>query len=133
VITHPSVAGAAVLAGLIVAGGAYSARHDLGLGDGLQASAGARLQLEHELPLGHAGRHRRLLSWQAPHVPKVHVRRVVATPSVIVSSAAPVAAPAVAPAPTTRTSPAAPTTRTSPVPTTRTSPVGGDDGGGGDD
>ena len=38
-ITHPSVAGAAVLAGLIVAGGSYAARHDVGLGSGLPASA----------------------------------------------------------------------------------------------
>ena len=39
---HPSVAFAAFAAGLVVGGGAYAASHDLGLGDGLTASAGAR-------------------------------------------------------------------------------------------
>ena len=39
---HPSVAFAAFAAGLVVGGGAYAASHDLGLGDGLAASADAR-------------------------------------------------------------------------------------------
>lgn len=127
--SHPSVAGAAVLAGLLVAGGSYAARHDVGLGSALQASAVARLKLEQELPVG---RPRRVathtLRWHPPHVPKikVHPRPPVpaSTPTYVTATAA---APAVATtAPVTRTSPA--------PPTTRTSPVGGDDGGsGGDD
>jgi len=127
VTSHPSVAGAAVLAGLLVAGGSYAARHDVGLGSALQASAAARFKLEQELLLG---RPRRLathtLQWHPPHVPRiqVHPRPPTYTPTYV--TAAP-AAPAVATtAPVTRTSPA--------PPTTRTSPVGGDDGGsGGDD
>lgn len=127
-ISHPSVAGAAVLAGLMVAGGAYAARHDVGVGSGLQASATARVRLEQELPLGrerHAARH--ILAWHPPHVPKIHVHH---TPPAAVTAAgsAPTyvaAAPVATTAPvTTRTSPAAPVTRTSPV---------GDDGGSGDD
>jgi hypothetical protein len=126
VISHPSVAGAAVMAGLMVAGGAYAARHDVGLGSGLQASATARVRLEQELPLGrerHAVRH--ILSWHPPHVPKIHVHRAptpvtIAAPTPTYVTAAPVAA-------------AAPVTRTSPTaPVTRTSPVGGDDGSGDD-
>lgn len=130
-IAHPSVAGAAVLAGLLVAGGSYAARHDMGLGNGLQTSAAARLRLEQELPLGHAGRRQphHLLAWHPPHVPKIHVRHLSAPASPPVTIAAPVtsavaAAPAVATAPVTRTTPTAPVTRTS--------PVGGDDGGGDD-
>jgi hypothetical protein len=128
VITHPSVAGAAVLAGLLVAGGSYAARHDMGLGSGLPASATARTRLEHELTAGYVRHHRtrHLLAWQPPHVPKIHVHHAPPAP-VTVAAPAPVtytAAPAVAAAPVTRTSPAAPVTRTS--------PVGGDDGGGDD-
>jgi hypothetical protein len=132
VITHPSVAGAAVLAGLIVAGGTYAARHDVGLGSGLQASTAARVRLEQELPLGrrrHPAKH--LLAWHPPHVPKIHVQH---RPPAPVTIAAPAPAPAptyVAAAPVATT---APVTRTSPsAPVTKTSPVGGDDGGGGDD
>lgn len=124
-ITHPSVAGAAVLAGLMVAGGAYAARHDVGLGNGLPASAAARVRLEQELPLGrqrHANQH--LMTWHPPHVPKIHVRHP--SPAPVTIAAAPftstvAAAPAAASAPVTRTTPVAPVTRTS--------PVGGDDGG----
>ena len=72
-ITHPSVAGAAVLAGLLVAGGSYAARHDLGMGNGLSASTEARARLEQEIPLGHT-RHQHLLTWHPPHPPKIHVR-----------------------------------------------------------
>jgi hypothetical protein len=128
VITHPSVAGAAVLAGLIVAGGSYAARHDVGLGSALPASADARMRLERELTAGYAGHHRRphhLLAWHAPHVPKIHVRPPAPPVAVVTAAPAPVvvAAPAVAPTPVATSAPA----------TTRTSPVGGDDGGGGDD
>jgi hypothetical protein len=126
-MTHPSVAGAAVMAGLLVAGGGYVARHDLGMGNGLSASAQARIRLEQELPLGHARYHhhpRHLLAWHSPHIPKIHVQRNA--PAVVASTvpytvSAPVAA---APAP-------APTSAAAPV--TRTSPVGGGDDGGGDD
>lgn len=129
-ITHPSVAGAAVLAGLIVAGGTYAARHDVGLGSGLQASTAARVRLEQELPLGrqrHTAKH--LLAWHPPHVPKIHVQH---RPPAPVTIAAPAPAPTyVASAPVATT---APVTRTTPsAPVTKTSPVGGDDGGGGSD
>ena len=125
-ISHPSVAGAAVLAGLLVTGGAYAARHDVGLGSALPASAAARFKLEQELPLG---RPRRVamhtLRWNPPHVPKIHIhpRPPAYTPTY--ATAAPAAPVMTTTAPVTRTSPA--------PPTTRTSPVGGDDGGSGDD
>jgi len=124
VIAHPSVAGAAVLAGLIVAGGGYAARHDVGLGSGLQASAVARTQLEHELTLGRP-RHRapHLLAWHPPRVPKIHVHP---RPAPAVVAAAPVFSTA-APAPVVAAAPVAAS-----APVTRTSPVGGDDGGGDD-
>ncbi len=123
-IAHPSIAGAAVLAGLIVAGGGYTARHDLGLGSGLQTSAVARTQLEHELTLGRP-RHRapHLLAWHPPRVPKIHVHP---RPAPAVVAAAPVFT-AVAPAPAVTAAPVATS-----APVTRTSPVGGDDGGGDD-
>jgi hypothetical protein len=124
VITHPSVAGAAMLAGLIVAGGSYAARHDVGLGNGLGASAAARASLERKLPLGREGRGQsHQLTWHPPHVPKIHVRSQAA-PSPVMVSAAPV------------TTFAAPAPVAASQPVTRTSPVGGDDGsgdGGGDD
>jgi outer membrane murein-binding lipoprotein Lpp len=128
VISHPSVAGAAVLAGLMVAGGTYAARHDVGLGSGLQASAAARASLEQELPLGrerHVARH--ILSWHPPHVPKIHVHARPPAAPVTISAPAPTyvtAAPVASTAPVTRTSPSAPVTKTS--------PVGGDDGSGDD-
>jgi hypothetical protein len=125
VIAHPSVAGAAVLAGLMVAGGSYAARHDVGLGNGLEASAAARVRLEQELPLGRqrqANQH--LLTWHPPHVPKIHVHH------------APPPAPVMVAAPVTSTVAAAPAVASAPAvaaaPVTRTSPVGGDDGGGDD-
>jgi hypothetical protein len=118
-----------MLAGLLVAGGAYSARHDLGLGAGLPASADARAKLQHELLHPARPRHRQeLLSWHAPKVPKIKPRRIAPAPQpVVVAAAAPAVVPVAASAPVTRTSP--------PPATTRTSPVGGDDGesGGGDD
>jgi len=126
VITHPSAGGAALLAGLIVAGGTYAARHDLGLGDGLATSAEARARLAQELSISVAPRRGRLLAWQAPPVPHIRARPPVAVP-------APQLVTTVVPA----TSAPAPTTRTSPThPVTRTSPAGGDDGegsGGGND
>jgi len=120
VITHPSVAGAAVMAGLLVAGGGYVARHDLGMGTGLSASAQARIRLEQELPLGHA-RHQHLLAWQPPHIPKIHVQH--GANAVVATSVPYTLSVAAGPAP-------APPTAVAPV--TRTSPVSGDDGGGDD-
>jgi outer membrane murein-binding lipoprotein Lpp len=129
VTSHSSVAGAAALAGLLVAGGAYAARHDVGLGPAVQASAAARARLEQELA---PGRERRAathtLVWRPPHVPRIRVHAPPAAPAAasVPAPAYVTAAPALAAAPVTRTSPA--------PPTTRTSPVGGDDeGGGGDD
>ena len=125
-ITHPSVAGVAVMAGLLVAGGGYIARHDLGMGTGLPASAQARIRLEQELTLGDARHHhhpQHLLAWHPPRIPKIHVQRSApsaAATGVLSAAPAPVAT---APAP-------APETAVAPV--TRTSPVGGDDGGGDD-
>ena len=120
---HPSVAGAAMLAGLLVAGGSYAARHDVGLGSALPASADARVRLERELSVGYVRhRHAHLLVWHAPDIPKIHIRPPA--PQVTVMAAAPVAAP-VAAAPVVT---AAPVATSAPV-TTRTSPVGGDDGG----
>ena len=74
-IAHPSVAGAAVLAGLIVAGGGYAARHDLGLGSGLPDigrrpvsswSTSSRSAVRATAPP-------HLLAWHPPRVPKIHV------------------------------------------------------------
>ena len=120
---HPSVAFAAFAAGLVVGGGAYAASHDLGLGDGLTASAGARARIGEQIPAGRPGRRGQLLDWHAPRVPHIKPRRQPA--AVFQISATPAVAQAPAAAPVTSTSPA--------PPTTRTSPTGGDDGGGGDD
>jgi hypothetical protein len=122
VTVHPSVAFAAFAAGLVVGGGAYAASHDLGIGDGLSASAGARARLSEQIPAGRPGRRGHLLDWHAPRVPHLKPPRPAA-PLVQVS------APAVSTAPA-----AAPVTSTSPAPpVTRTSPTGGDDEGGQDD
>jgi hypothetical protein len=123
---HPSLTGAAALAGLVVAGGAYAARHDVGLGDGLAASAGARARIEQALPVGVGPRRAALFEWHPPRVPHVRANPPAAVvPRVVTVTAVPAA-----------TAAAVPTTRSSPVaPVTRTSPAGGDDGGegGGDD
>lgn len=124
--THPSVAGSALLAGLIVAGGAYAARHDVGLTDGLAASAGARARIERTLPVGADQRRVALLQWEPPRPPHLQANPPApAVPRIVTVTAGPAA-----------TATAVPTTRSSPVaPVTRTSPAGGDDGGetGGDD
>jgi hypothetical protein len=125
VTVHPSVAFAAFAAGLVVGGGAYAASHDLGLGDGLTASAGARAKLSEQIPTGRDRRRGHLLHWHAPHVPHMKPPRAQA-PLVQVAAAAPAVSSAPAAAPVTSTSPAAP-------PVTRTSPTGGDDDGGEDD
>ena len=71
---HPSVAFAAFAAGLVVGGGAYAASHDLGLGDGLTASAGARVRA-----LGGRGARR----------PSYRAARVARTPRAASAPAAP--------------------------------------------
>ena len=122
---HPSVALAAFAAGLVVGGGAYAASHDLGLGDGLTASAGARARIGEQIPAGRPGRRGQLLDWHAPRVPHIRPHRRPAPVFQVASAAAPTVAAAPSAAPVTSTSPA--------PPTTRTSPTGGDDGSGGDD
>jgi len=117
VTVHPSVAFAAFAAGLVVGGGAYAASHDLGLGDGLAASADARARLGQDMAVGRHGRRLRLVAWHAPRVP--HLKPKPPRPQGPVLQV--VSAPAVSPAPVTSTSPA--------PPVTRTSPTGGDDGG----
>lgn len=114
-----TIAGAAVLAGLLVGGGAYTARHGVD-GPALAASAAARGGLIRQAPsVPRAHLHR----WKPVHVPK-HPRTAAppppAAPAPIATQAA-VAAPAVV--------------ATASQPTTRTSPVASDDSGegGGDD
>jgi hypothetical protein len=121
VTVHPSVAFAAFAAGLVVGGGAYAASHDLGLGDGLTASAGARARLSEQIPAGRARRRGHLLHWHAPHVPHMKPPRAPAPAPLVQVAAAPVVSVAPTAAPVTSTSPA--------PPVTRTSPTGGDDGG----
>ena len=116
---HPSVAFAAFAAGLVVGGGAYAASHDLGLGDGLAASADARDRLGQDMSVGRHGRRVRLLTWHSPRVP--HPRRPHLRAPVLQVTAAPAVSPAPVTTPVTSTSPA--------PPVTRTSPTGGDDGG----
>ena len=125
-ITHPSVAGAAVLAGLLVAGGSYAARHDVGLGSALPASADARAQLERELSAGYARAPAPAASPGLARAPRPQ------------DPCAPPAAPvAVVTAARPRRRWRAGRHRRVPVatsaPVTRTSPVGGGDDGGGDD
>lgn len=120
---HPSVAFAAFAAGLVVGGGAYAASHDLGIGDGLSTSAGARARLSEQMPAGRAGRRGHLLDWHAPRVP--HLKPPRASARLVQVAAAPAVTAAPAAAPVTSSSPA--------PPVTRTSPTGGDDDGGEDD
>jgi hypothetical protein len=113
-VTQPTtIAGAAVLAGLIVGGGAYTARHGVD-GPALAASAAARSGLTRQapsVPRAHLAR------WKPVHVPK--------------HSRPPAAPPSAAPAPfVTQPAAAAPVAvATASQPTTRTSPVSGDDSG----
>lgn len=92
---QPAVVGAAVLAGLIVGGGAYTARH--GVSDAaLSSSARARSGLERQAgPL-----HVRLLHWHQPRVPAT--RPPALLPSTSLS--APQVAAVTAQTPVTRTS-----------------------------
>lgn len=102
--TQPAVAGAAILAGLIVGGGAYAARHGVGA-PGTDASAAARSGVVRQIP---DGPHVRLAEWHPVRVPR---------------PAAPVAAPvAAAPTPVVTAPASAPVTRTSPA-------ASGDDSG----
>ena len=96
---QPYVAGAAIVAGLIVGGGAYTARHGIGQPP-VDSAAASRTSI-----VGHIPRvpHVRLAEWHPPKIPKVTVR--VVAPAVT-SAPAPVAAVS-SPAPVTRTSPVA--------------------------
>lgn len=113
-MTQPTtIAGAAVLAGLIVGGGAYTARHGVD-GPALAASAEARSGLTR----------------QAPSVPRTHLKRW--KPAHVPKRPPRAAAPPAAPAPTVpQTAPAAApvVVATAAQPTTRTSPVASDDSG----
>jgi hypothetical protein len=95
VTRQPAVVGAAVLAGLIVGGGAYTARH--GVSDAaLSSSAKARSGLERQA----APLHVRLLHWHQPRVPAP--RGTAPLPSTALSASHVVAV--TAQAPITRTS-----------------------------
>lgn len=96
---QPYVAGAAIVAGLIVGGGTYTVRHGIGQPP-VDTAAGSRNSI-----VGHIPRvpHVRLAEWHPPQISKVTVR--VVAPAVT-SAPAPVAA-VPSPAPVTRTSPVA--------------------------
>ena len=110
--TQPAVAGAAIIAGLIVGGGAYAARHVVGA-PGVEASIAARSGLVRQIP---DVPHVRLAPWHPVRLPRA-AGRVTVTPP-----------PAVAPTPVATAPAQAPVTRTSPA-------ASGDDssGEGGDD
>jgi hypothetical protein len=127
---------AALLLGVVVAGGAYAQRTGvLSMSDpGLTQSAAMRAQLTSAITgVGKATHHHKssLLAWHAPKVPKVKkaAHRVITLPPrvVTVSAPAPAAAPA-APAPAAAAAPAP-----APAPTPTTQGEDGQNGGGGDD
>ena len=89
---QPYVAGAAIVAGLIVGGGAYTARHGIGQPP-VDSAAASPSSVAGQIP---RVPHVRLAEWHPPKIPKVTVVRAVA-PVAVVSS----------PAPVTRTSPVA--------------------------
>jgi hypothetical protein len=107
--TQPALAGAAILAGLIVGGGAYAARHGVGA-PGTDASAAARSGVTRQIP---KVPHVRLAEWHPVRLPHTATR---------------VAAPvAVTPAPMATTPAQAPVTRTSPAASGDDSGEGGSD------
>jgi hypothetical protein len=125
---------AALLLGVVVAGGAYAQRAGvLSMSDpGLTQSAAMRAQLASAIT-GKAQPHHRssLLAWHAPKVPKLKkaVHRVITPPPRVVS----ISAPAPAPAPQPAAAPAAaPAPVAAPAPTTHHDDEG-TNGGGGDD
>jgi hypothetical protein len=98
VTSQPYVAGAAIMAGLIVGGAAYSVRHGVGQ-PSTSGSAAARAGVEARIP---GIPHLRLAEWHPPRIPALSSR-----------SFAPAAVPA--PTPVVAASQEPPTTRTSPV------------------
>jgi hypothetical protein len=109
-----------VLAGLIVGGGAYTARHGVD-GPALAASAAARSGLIRQAPsMPRAHLHR----WKPVHVPK-HPR--TAAPPPAAAASAPIAVQAAVAAPVVVATASQPTTRTSPVASDDSGEGGGDD------
>ena len=98
---QPYVASAAIIAGLLVGGSAYSARHGIGQPPADAASA-ARQGIAGQIP---AIPHVRLAEWHAPRLPPVTAPPQPTTQPVAVAPV-PVAATVSSP-PVTRTSPAA--------------------------
>lgn len=95
--SQPYIAGAAIMAGLIVGGAAYSARHGVGQ-PSMSGSAAARAGVEARIPgIPRA----RLAEWHAPRIPAPSSRSLAPA---AVAAPTPVAAPSQGP-PTTRTSP----------------------------
>ena len=114
-----TIASAAVLAGLIVGGGAYTARHGVD-GPALAASAAARSGLIRQAPsMPRAHLHR----WKPVHVPQ-HPRTAAPPPA---AASAPIAVPAAVAAPAVVATASQPTTRTSPVASDDSGEGGGDD------
>jgi hypothetical protein len=120
-VSQPTtIAGAAVLAGLIVGGGAYTARHGVD-GPALAASAAARGGLIRQAPsVPRAHLHR----WKPVHVPQ-HPR--TAAPPPAAAASAPIAVQAAVAAPVVVATASQPTTRTSPVASDDSGEGGGDD------
>jgi hypothetical protein len=118
-VSQPTtIAGAAVLAGLLVGGGAYTARHGVD-GPALAASAAARGGLIRQAPsVPRAHLHR----WKPVHVPK-HPRTAAPPPA----ASAPIAIQAAVAAPAVVATASQPTTRTSPVASDDSGEGGGDD------
>ena len=112
-----TITGAAVLAGLIVGGGAYTARHGVD-GPALAASAATRAELTRTAPTPPRAH---LIRWNPVHVPQRP--RVAAPPP----AATPPIATQVAAAPVAVATAAPPTTRTSPVASDDSGEGGGDD------
>ena len=83
---QPYVAGAAIVAGLIVGGGAYTARHGVGQPP-VDSAAASPSSVAGQIP---RVPHVRLAEWHPPKIPKVTVVRAVAP--VATSAPAPVAA-----------------------------------------
>lgn len=108
--TQPAVAGAAIIAGLIVGAGTYSARHGVG-------GPGAETSLATVAPQVPAIPHVRLAHWHPIRLPRE--ARGAITP--------PATATLTAPTPIATATSQPPVTRSSPVASTDDSGEGGDD------
>jgi hypothetical protein len=116
-INQRHATGAAVLAGLLVGGGAYAARHEVAPHAAAFASERARLEQRHAgIP------HVRLLRWSPPPHRKLHAPALGAP----VPATTPAPAPAVAPPPPVAAS-SAPSTHTSPTGSSENDHEGGSD------